>query len=115
MAGLVGQDAQRRSSDWVLFGVLWVVFTVIGEAMAWGLDLLPARYAREAHVVDEAYRLLIGLAVPVFALVAAGMALVVLRFRAKPDGAPTEDGPHQTTHRVLVPVWVGVSAALPSG
>lgn len=116
---------RRGPSDVVLLGVLWIVFTLIGEYLAFGVDLLPGAYAREAHVVDEAYRLLIGLAVPVFAGVAAALLTMMLRhtiwdstIRDGADGghgATLEDGPHTPTHRTLVPVWLGVSAVLAVG
>lgn len=103
--------------NWVVFGAFWVLFTLIGEYLALGLDLLPARYSDTAEVVDEAYVLLIALAVPVFAMVAAVMATSAVRFmvRGPSQGPPTEDGPHLATHRRLLTVWVVLTSLLALG
>lgn len=112
---------KTRQRDWVLFGVLWVVFVVIGEYLAFGVELLPAPRSDTAEVVDEAYKLLIGLAVPVFALVAAMLLTMIIAHggwkldRPEDHAAPTEDGEPVRTHKVLVPAWVLISAALAIG
>ena len=103
--------------DWLFLGVYWVLFTVIGLVMVWKANLLPAGYAEEAEVGDEAYKLLIGLAVPIFAGVCAALLTILTRQVDKhtSDEVETQDGPHVLTHKKLVPVWVGVSAVLAIG
>ncbi len=103
--------------DWMFLGVFWVLFTVIGLLMVWKANLLPAGYAEEAEIGDEAYKLLIGLAVPIFAGVCAALLTILVRQVDKhtSDEIETEDGPHLLTHKRLVPVWVGVSAVLAIG
>jgi cytochrome c oxidase subunit 2 len=103
--------------DWMFLGVFWVLFTVIGLLMVWKANLLPAGYAEEAEIGDEAYKLLIGLAVPIFAGVCAALLTILVRQVDKhtSDEIETEDGPHVLTHKKLVHVWVGVSAVLAIG
>ncbi|MGD9754310.1 MAG: cytochrome c oxidase subunit II [Acidimicrobiia bacterium] len=106
-----------RRGDWSLLFVLWAVFIVIGELLAWKVDLLPGNYAREGEVVDEAYILLIALAVPVFAGVAATLLTMMVRHTTWKlgDAPPTEDGRYLPHHRTLTIVWVTVSALLAAG
>lgn len=103
--------------DWMFLGVFWVLFTVIGLLMVWKANLLPAGYAEEAEIGDEAYKLLIGLAVPIFAGVCAALLTILVRQVDKrtSDEIETEDGPHVLTNKKLVHVWVGVSAVLAIG
>ena len=102
----------RRRTDWIWFGALWVLLTAIGEFLALGLDLLPARWAHEADVVDEAYILLLALSVPIFAGVAAALLVSLLRFRVQVDGMPTEDGPPVHTNRRVVRLWLASTLTL---
>ncbi len=106
--------------DWVFLGVFWVLFVVIGEAMVLKLHLLPAGYSHEAEVGDEAYKLLIGLAVPIFAGVSASLLTILVRQvdrRQYTDGtvASDEDGEYVRTNKRLVPIWIGLSAILAIG
>lgn len=103
--------------DWLLLGVFWVLFAVAGEAMVSMFHLLPGQFAKESEVGDEAYKLLIRLAVPIFAGVSATLLTIFLRQidHHTSDIPPTEDGPPIQTHRTLVPVWVGLSAVLAIG
>ena len=55
--------------DTLIVGLLWVVPTVVGEVIAINWDYLPEAAAREARTVDDAFRILVFLAVPVFAFV----------------------------------------------
>ncbi|MDP6178132.1 MAG: hypothetical protein QGG81_10030, partial [Acidimicrobiales bacterium] len=90
---------QRRRNDWIWFGSLWAIFSVVGFYLVLGIDLLPAQWAHEAKVVDDAYILLMGLSIPIFAGVAAALLTSLLRFRVQVDGTPTEDGPPIQTNR----------------
>ena len=105
--------------DWIFLGVFWVLLTAIGEAMVSKWHLLPAGYARESEVGDDAYKLLIRLAVPVFAGVSACLLTILIRQvdrRVHDDSfAAPDDGPHVRTNRRLVPVWIGVSGVMAIG
>lgn len=108
---------RRHRGDWQLLIVLWAAFTVVGEFLAFRVDLLPGSYAREGDVIDEAYKLLIGMAAPVFAGVAATLLVMFLRHTVwtPSDGPPVEDGAYVPTHRTLVNGWVLASALLAVG
>ena len=103
---------QKTRQDWIWFGSLWVLFTAIGEYLVLGLDLLPARWAHEADIVDDAYILLMALAVPIFAGVAAALLTSLLRFRVSVEGVPTEDGPPVHTNRNFVRLWLASTLVL---
>lgn len=108
---------RRHRGDWPLLFGFWAVFIAVGELLAWKVELLPGNYAREGEVVDEAYKLLIGLAVPVFAGVAATLLTMMLRHTTWTLGVepPTEDGSYVPHHRTLTIVWVLLSTALAVG
>ncbi len=80
--------------------------------MVLGIDLLPSQWAHEAEVVDDAYILLMGLSIPIFAGIAAVLLTSLIRFRVKVDGIPTEDGPPVHTNRNFVRLWVAATLSL---
>jgi cytochrome c oxidase subunit II len=98
----------KRSAIWV--GTLWVVLVVVGELLVFGPTFLPAQFAEEAKVVDDAYILLSALAVPVFALVLAVVIYSVFGFRDRGD--EFEDGPPIKTNRRVVVTWMIVTSGL---
>jgi cytochrome c oxidase subunit 2 len=98
----------KRHAIWV--GILWVALVVIGELLVFGYAYLPAQFAEEAVVVDDAYILLSALAVPVFALVLAVVIYSVFGFRDRGD--EFEDGPPIKTNRKIVTSWMIVTSAL---
>jgi cytochrome c oxidase subunit 2 len=73
-------------------------------------DLFPLAAAEEAHVVDDAFRLLMVLAVPVFAFTLALLVYSVLRFRRA--GTPSEDGRPIRSHGLVVGAWLAVTTGL---
>jgi hypothetical protein len=83
----MGGHMQR---DWLWAGGVWLGLSALGELVVWRADIFPGGYAAEADVSDGAFRLLMRLAVPVFALVVALLAVSVARFRSREPG---EDGP----------------------
>ena len=106
------QSSDRGTrADWVLLLIAWAVSTAVGLFLVLGLDLLPGKFSREAHVVDEAYVLLMALSVPVFALIASVLLVAAIRFRTTADG-PTEDGPPIAEHKKLLRGWLVVSSSL---
>ena len=90
--------------------ILWVVLTVVGEWLAFTGSLFPLAAAEEAHTIDEAFRFLLILGVPVATLVLAMLFYSVIRFRAA--GETDQDGPPIRTHRGLTWLWFGVTSAL---
>ena len=98
----------RRS--WIPVGVLWLAYTVL---MMWAVaqfSWLPAEWAEEAEVVDEAMVLLQFLGAPVMALVLAVMTWALIGWRS--NGANREDGPPQRDNRTVVTTWLIVTSAL---
>lgn len=71
---------------------------------------LPAQWAAEAEVVDEAMVLLQYLGAPVMALVLAVMTWSLIGWRS--DGADREDGPPQRDSKVVVTTWLVITTAL---
>lgn len=90
--------------------ILWVVLTAIGEWLAFTLNLFPMAAAEEAQIIDEAFRFLLILGVPVATLVLALLFYSVIRFRVA--GETEQDGPSIRTHRGLTWLWLGVTSAL---
>ncbi len=98
----------KRHAIWV--GTLWVALVVIGELLVFGYGYLPAQFAEEATIIDDAYVLLSALAVPVFALVLSVVVYSVFGFRDRGD--EFEDGPPIKTNRKVVATWLIVTSAL---
>ncbi len=96
--------------DGWLAAALWLALTAVGEAAVWNPRIFPGGYAREADVSDSAFRLLMRLAVPVFAFVLAVLVVSVVRHRAK--GKPAEDGPPVAGSRAVYALWLAVTSAL---
>ncbi len=110
-----GTSGNRR--DLAIVGVLWLVLTVLGEIVAASADLHPLGTSREARISDDAFDLLLYLAVPVFVfvLVAGGYALI--RHRAGRGETPgsldtAADGPPIRDNRTFTVTWLVVSTAL---
>jgi len=96
--------------DWLRFLAMWAILTVIAFIAVFSFSILPAGYARESEIVDEAFLLLMALAVPVFTLVVAMIAYSLIRFRV--SGDPIEDGPPIRNNRRVVIWWLVVTTAL---
>jgi cytochrome c oxidase subunit 2 len=94
---------------WIV-ALLWVVLTVLGEALVVVSDLFPLAAAEEAAIVDDAFRTLMVLAVPVVAFVIATLVYSILRFRIR--GEPSQDGPPIRSHGRLIAVWFAVTTGL---
>lgn len=99
----------RRDRLYVL--ILWVGLTAVGEVWAFNADFFPVALAEEAIHIDEAFRLLMILAVPVAALVLAMLGYSVVRFRVR-DPEASKEGPALRSHRPLAISWLVVTTAL---
>ncbi len=97
-----------RHAGWVV--LLWVVLTALGLVGAARVDLLPVAAAREARIIDDAFRFLMLLAVPVFTFVLAVLLYAVAAFRARRE--PPEDGPPLWGRSAVPWVWLAVTSAL---
>jgi len=94
----------------VYAAILWVVLTVIGEWLAFTVNLFPLAAAEEAHTIDAAFRFLLILGVPVATLVLALLFYSVIGFRTA--GETEQEGPPIRTHRSITWLWFGVTTAL---
>lgn len=90
--------------------ILWVVLTVIGEWLAFTVNLFPLAAAEEAHTIDAAFRFLLILGVPVATLVLTLLFYSVIGFRTA--GETEQEGPPIRTHRSITWLWLGVTTAL---
>jgi cytochrome c oxidase subunit 2 len=96
--------------SWVPVGILWLAYTVLIVWAVSQFSWLPAQWAREAEVVDEAMVLLQYLGAPVMALVLAVMTWSLIGWRS--SGATRPDGPPQRDNRVVITTWLIVTSAL---
>ncbi|MEN8041900.1 MAG: cytochrome c oxidase subunit II [Actinomycetota bacterium] len=96
--------------SWLPVGLLWLGYTILLVALTAKVNVLPVEWAEEAHIVDEAFLLLMYLGSPVMALVLAVMTWGAIAWRS--DGATREDGPNQHNHRALVTTWLVLTSAL---
>lgn len=71
---------------------------------------LPSVAAIEGQIVDDAFRLLLMLAVPVFVFVVVMLIYSILRFRHR--GEPTQDGPSIRSHGFFIVMWMIITTAL---
>ena len=98
---------------WLPVSLLWLGYTVLLIALTKYVNILPTEWAEEAHVVDEAFLLLMYLGAPVMAIVLAVMTWGAIAWRS--SGANREDGPNQHNNRVLVTTWLIGTSALAIG
>jgi cytochrome c oxidase subunit 2 len=96
--------------DALIVFVLWLALTSIGEAIAVLWDYQPLAAAKEADVVDDAFFVLVVLAVPVVAFVVSAVLYSVIRFgRRKGD---LGDGPPIRSNGKVLVAWFSVTTAL---
>ncbi len=98
-----------RRDAWIAGGV-WVALALLGELVLWNAPFLPPANGPSAEVADQAFRILVRMAVPVFAFVVAVLLVAVLRFRSR--GEPTEDGPPIRGRLPAYLGWLGVTGLL---
>lgn len=98
--------------EWVVFGCLWAGLSAVGLGLVLAFDLLPPAFAREAEIVDEAWRLMLLMGVPVLTFVLAMVITIVLRFRVPGNEPPTVDGPDMQGSRGALVGWLAVTSAL---
>jgi cytochrome c oxidase subunit 2 len=102
----MGAGMQRHYT--ILF-VIWLVVAIItGLGMA-AWQPFPTHGAIEADVTDDAFRALLYLATPVFALVIAVLAYALWKFRSS---GPDEDGAPIEGKGALPKIWLAITAAL---
>ncbi|MGA9532835.1 MAG: cytochrome c oxidase subunit II [Anaerolineales bacterium] len=83
---------------------------VVGVAAAFGLDLMPTQAAVRSVMVDQLFRVMLGIATVIFLLVEGALLYAVLRFRAK-EGDDSE-GPPIHGNTSLEVVWTLIPAII---
>lgn len=96
--------------DLAIVGALWVVLTVIGEVLAAVVDVYPLARADKGETIEEAFRILVFAAVPVFTLVVSVLAFSVLRWGT--SQFPGEDGPPIRGKGPVPVAWLGITSGL---
>ncbi len=96
--------------DGVYTFLLWVVLTALGLWWAFTADLFPMAAAEEAEIIDNAFRFLLILGMPVATLVLAILFYSFIRFRTEADS--TEEGPPLRTNKLITWSWFVVTSAL---
>lgn len=90
--------------------VWWALLTVVLLVVASRFDAFPLAAAREAAVADHAFRFLMLMAAPVFALVVAVLTYSTLARRGQGD--PPEAPAYVPEHPAVPRVWFVLTAAL---
>lgn len=94
----------------VAFVVAWLVTTALALWIVAAIPFNPPGGSAEAEIIDDAFRFLSLLAVPVFTFVLVALAYSVVVFRR--SGPPGDDPRPMPEPRVVAPIWVTVTAAL---
>jgi len=96
--------------DFILVAALWLALTAIGESLAIFVDIYPEPSSDKGKQIEQAFRVLVYFAVPVFTLVIAVLVYSVATRRTV--GAPTEDGPPLHGRGSVPLAWFVITAAL---
>lgn len=96
--------------DLFIAAILWLLLTAAGLFLVLQSDPFPMSAAEEAEIIDDAFRLLLLLATPVFTFVVAGLVYGALRFR-HPEDTPGEGQPIRTSGPVTW-TWLAITSAL---
>lgn len=105
-------EGKATSRDgWRVFAI-WIILTAIGEVAVFTWSMLPAGYAEEAEIVDDAFLILLVFAVPVFAFVTAMLLYSAFRYRVRGTGSPTADAPPIAGNKRVVRMWLVATSLL---
>ena len=96
--------------DVLMAGLLWLALTLVVEVLVATWDFQPLAAAKEARVVDGAFRVLFLLAIPVVTFVFAALLYSVFRFRR--HSAQLEDGPPIRSNGRVLGAWFLATTAL---
>jgi len=99
--------------DWLKVGIIWAALTALGEVAVVTWRMFPEGYTREYEVVDEAYVLLMIMAVPVFMFMVTMLTYSAIRFGSRER--PTEDGPPMHGSSRVITAWLVITSALAVG
>ena len=95
-----------------IVGLLWVVLTFAGLLLA-QIPFEPTVVSDKGQMIDDTFRTLLMMSVPVFTFVIAALGYSVIVFRHR--GQPDEDGEHLTGRGPLPLAWFVVTSAMALG
>lgn len=93
-----------------VLSAVWAILTAVSVWLATRFSGFPLGAAREAAVADHAFRFLMVMAAPVFALVVAVLLYSLASRRGQGD--PPEAPPYVPEHPAVARVWFALTAAL---
>lgn len=97
--------------DLIIVGILWIILVAVGEYLSLSVDLHPRAASDKGEDIEKAFRILLVMAVPVFAMVVAVLVYSMLRHRAGGQEAP-EDGPAYFGRGAVPVAWFAITAGL---
>lgn len=103
-------NTSRNRVDLIIVAVLWVVFTAAGLWWLSTSSLNPIGASTNAEIADDAFDLLMYLAMPVVTFVLIVLFYSTVRFRA--TAADEDDAAPVRTNRIFTTAWVVISAGL---
>ena len=87
-----------------------MLLTAVGEYAFWSLDIYGDAASEQGVFIDDAFVLLVYLAIPIFTFVVTVIGYVLVAFRARGD--ELEDAAPTRTHRKWVGSWLVWTTAL---
>ena len=96
--------------DFAIVGVMWAVLTIIGELLAIFVDFLPVVRSDKGEEIEEAFKILIYMSIPVFTFVISMLVYSVIR--SSSSEFPGEDGPAMKGRGSIPVAWLAVTSGL---
>jgi cytochrome c oxidase subunit 2 len=96
----------------VIVGLLWLALTAVGLVLA-NVPFQPVVATDKGEMIDETFKILLFMSVPVFTFVIAGLGYSAVVFRHK--GQPTEDGAPITGRGPIPLAWFIVTSLMAVG
>ena len=102
MGSIDGESILNR--DTIAATVIWILLTVVGELAFLSTDIFPEPASSQGQFIDEAFVLLVVLAIPVFAIVVVVLLYSAIKFRSRSSNL--EDSQPVRTHGKWVNFWL---------
>jgi cytochrome c oxidase subunit 2 len=96
--------------DFIFVGILGVVLTIVGEVLAITFDIFPFVASEEGQLIDNAFEILLIVAIPVFTFVVVVLLYSVLRFRVR--GEEEEPRPSFYRTNAIFSGWVVITTVI---
>lgn len=109
VAGM-GTNTSENRADYITVGVLWTIVTVAGLWWVSVTNFHPIGASTNAEISDEAFDLLMYLAMPVVTFVLVVLGYSIVRFRTTSNDAT--DAQPVRSNRSFVATWVLISIGL---